>query len=86
MLGPVSAYQVQQQNVQSAQVRNPNAQPSLAQERNSGRAERLNETRQPDEPAAQSNAPQKQDNFAQDAKLLISQGQTERGSLLDLTV
>jgi len=85
MLGPVNAYQSVQQNTQNAQVRNPNAQPFLAQEQNPQRSERLNETRQANEPASQSNASRRANSdFEQEAQLLIGQGNTERGSLLDV--
>ena len=73
MLGPVNAYQAVQQNTQNAQVRNPNAQPFLAQERNQPRAERLNETRQVGEPVSESNtARQLNNNFEERAQNLIA--------------
>ncbi len=86
MLGPVNAYQAQQQNVQSTQVRSPSSQPFLAEERNQGRSERLNETQQSTDPVAQSNnAPKANVDISRDDALsLISQGVTERGSLLDV--
>ena len=94
MLGPINAYQVQQQNVQSSQVRNPNSQPFLAQEQNTQRSERLNETRRTGEALADTNKSNAQtqsrdealrDSITEDAKSLIAQGITERGSLLDVT-
>ena len=91
MLGPVNAYQVQQQNVQNSQVKNPNSQPFLAQEKNQSRSERLNETQRSNSPIAQPNNSAKSGdkNFTSitrnDALSLISQGVTERGSLLDVT-
>ncbi len=89
MLGPINAYQVQQQSVQSTQVRNPNSQPFLAQEQNSSRSERLNETRRTGEALANTNKTQNQNKESQDIseerlESILSQGITERGSLLDV--
>ncbi len=89
MLGPISAYQIQQQSVQSTQVRNPNSQPFLAQEQNLGRTERLNETRHANEPLADANDAHKGQKDLTDisedqVKNLLAQGSTERGSLVDL--
>lgn len=90
MLGPISAYQVQQKSVQALQQDRPqNTQPFLAQERNDSRTERLNETRRSDQSLSdsnrsrQSNARSDQE-FADVAQNLISQGRTDRGSILDV--
>ena len=93
MLGPINAYQVQQQTVQNAQARTPNAQDSLAQKQTPARSERLNETRNVGEPIANTNDANAQTNSRDqqlkgasidDVKALISQGNIQRGSLLDV--
>ena len=84
MLGPINAYQVQQQNVQNSQVRNPNSQPFLAQEKNNSRAERLEETKPFGEALSDAKKSNTQENITQRAESLIARGQTERGSLLDI--
>ncbi|MGB1077334.1 MAG: hypothetical protein ACPG05_03430 [Bdellovibrionales bacterium] len=84
MLGPISAYQVQQQNVQNSQVKNPNSQPFLAQEKNNQRAERLDETKAFGEALSDANKSNTQEDIAQRAQSLIAQGKTERGAMLDI--
>lgn len=90
MLGPISAYQVQQKSVQALQDSKPqNTQPALAQERNDSRTDRLNETKSSDQSLAnsnrsQQNKPRSDQEFADVAKDLINQGRTDRGTLLDL--
>lgn len=86
MLGPISAYQVQQKNVQALQDSKPqNTQSALAQERNDARTDRLDETRRTDQSLANSNRTRNTEkDFTDAAQELIAQGRTDRGILLDL--